>query len=143
MKLIKLTLVTICMVIFANMCQAKQYYCGDASKSYSFTNLYFSDQTAEQKCKWLKTDIIISDKPIKYTYKQCVKDFNAAKVKYDKGECTPVITNEHKWKGHKCKVNLVEGTNVVIKTDCNTSKANTSKAAMDYFVKYYRNKNNN
>jgi len=139
MKLTKLSIITVCLIFFVNMCQSAQYYCGDNPMvSYNSVNLYYSDKTAEQYCSWLKTDIIISDIPIKYTYKQCVSDFNAAKAKYEKGKCTPVITKNYIWNGYKCQVNSIQGTSLVIKTSCNTDKPNVSESAMDYFQRLYR-----
>ena len=135
---LKLFIITVCLIFFINMCQSAQYYCGDNPMNYyNSTNLYYSDETAEQHCSWLKTDIIISDIPIKYTYKQCVIDFNTAKAKYEKGKCTPVITKNHVWKGYKCQVQLIQGTSLVIKTSCNTDKPDVSQSAMNYFQRLY------
>ena len=141
MKLIKLSLIAICFIVFANMCQAAEYYCGDARYTYNNANLYDSGTTAKQKCKWLKTDIIISDIPLTYTYKQCVDNFNAAKAKYDRGMCTPVLTEKHLWKGYKCFVKSVQGTNRVIQTSCNTENPDVSEDAMYYFEKMYQMQN--
>ena len=51
----------ICLTVIVSMCQAAEYYCGDAKYGYQRANLYDSEKTAEQKCQWLLTDIIISD----------------------------------------------------------------------------------
>lgn len=143
MKALKLLVLTFCFVFFCGMSQAKQYYCDDARYVYNNIHLYDSSLTAEQNCRWLITDIIISDEPIKYTYKECVDNFNAAKAKYEKGLCTPVITKEHVWKNVKCKVKSVQGTNRVIQTSCDSEEPDFTENAMFYFVKMYRMQNKN
>lgn len=142
MNVVKLSLLIISFAFFINKCQATEYYCGDATYNYDCANLYDSSQTAKQKCKWLKTDIIISDIPLTYTYEQCVNNFNAAKAKFNKGMCTPVIVKEHLWKDYKCQVKSVQGTNIVIQTACNTDNPDFSEEAMDYFEKMYRGDDN-
>ena len=142
MKTLKVLLIIICFVFFANISRATEYYCGDATYNYDCANLYDSAQTAKQKCKWLKTDMIISDMPLIYTYEQCINNFNAAKAKFNKGMCTPVIVREHLWKGHKCQVKSILGTTKVIKTSCNTENPDFSEDAMDYFEKIYRGQDN-
>lgn len=138
MKVIKFLLVVVCFVLFINTCQAEKYYCGDDIKNYNSADLYFSDQTAKQKCRWLKTDIIISDEPKNYTYNQCVADFNNAKIKYYRGMCKPVITKTHSWNGYNCQVQSIQGTRKVIQTSCDTDNPDITESAMDYFEKFYR-----
>jgi len=151
MKTAKLFIIFICLIFLTNLCQAEQYYCANPQENYNISNLYYADQTAEQNCKWLKTDIIISDKPLTYNYKKCIANFNAAKAKYDKGMCTPVLTKNHiyKYQGkknklskdYKCEVKHIKGTSLVIETRCNTDEEEISESAMDYFSRLYRKQN--
>ena len=134
-----------CLTVFVNICQAEEYYCGDVKSGYHISNLYNSDLTAEEKCGWLKNDVIIWDIPQPVTYEKCVKDFNIAKAKYNKGMCTPIITKIHPWEGYECTVKSVKGTPTVVKTSCNFDNGEEdefvfkkSEAAMDYFARMYR-----
>lgn len=151
MKLVKMFLLIICLTVYSNICQATQYYCGDVKSDYNIKNLYYTNQNAKTYCKWLKTDYIISDIPLTYTYDKCIKNFNKAKARYNQGTCTPIITenlvyqysgkNKALRKNYKCKVKSIQGTHLVVQTSCDTDSPEVSESAMEYFSKMYRKQN--
>jgi len=135
---------TICLTAFVNISEAAEYYCGDARYGYNNVNLYDSDYTAEQKCTWMFDNGIMSYGV--QSFKQCVNNFKAAKIKFDKGLCTPIITKTHSWNGSNCQVMSIDKTPFIVRITCDINDLkktdeeifNECDAQWDYFGKLYR-----